>query len=167
MKVEITTVVDTTGTDQVATAVKEQLAGGQGPIHMALEKSAEAYREQLQQRFNSGANWAALSPATIKRKGHNRILIDSGILMGSLTPQYVGAPGQWQQFVDGGVEIGIANYTYPGGIQIEQLVDIHQYGLGTCPKREIVVEPNQNTVAKMTALMDAALVKITGDANGK
>jgi len=51
-------------------------------VRQALSEVGDIYRKAMQDRFESGGDgsWAPLSPATIRRKGHDKILIDKGLL---------------------------------------------------------------------------------------
>jgi phage gpG-like protein len=62
----------------VLTAFQETIAEGE----------AEAFHEE---REPGGSPWAPLAPSTVKKKGHNIILFETGTLLGSLVT--VGGPG--------------------------------------------------------------------------
>lgn len=43
---------------------------------------------------SSGVSWAPLSPWTVRRKGHDRPLIETGVLRGAISPMYVFRQGR-------------------------------------------------------------------------
>ena len=57
-----------------------------GPGDVVMMKIGKAVTEDIQARFDTEGygTWKPLSPLTIKRKGHDKILIDTGIMMGSV-----------------------------------------------------------------------------------
>lgn len=160
MQINIQMEVNETGSNAIKDALKSQLGGGAGPLYDVFIRSAEAVRSHLYNRFISGADWPPLAASTIKRKGHNRILQDTMIMLGALTPSFIGLPGQYQNFSNGNMEIGIAGYTYMNGMPIETVVNIHQNGLGNNPRREIFVAPDEPTITQITKNFDDAITQI-------
>ncbi len=73
-----------------------RLSRKMGDLSPALKVIGEDLVKSTEARFNSqgpapdGARWAALSPATLKRKKHSKILTESGHLRGSIRSQLMG-----------------------------------------------------------------------------
>lgn len=72
---------------------------------------------------SNGESWAPLKPSTIKRKGHDRILIESGALRESLV--HVGGPGNITEVMPRGMLFGA---------DVEYAI-FHQQGTSRMPSR--------------------------------
>jgi phage gpG-like protein len=87
----------------------------------------EAERKLFEsQGRRGGGSWKPLKPDTIRRKGHNRILVRSGMLKASLTE--LGAPFQVMDITNTTIRFGTDD---PIGL-------VHEMGLGTVPRRPII-----------------------------
>src|SRR5437763_185235 len=73
-----------------------------------------------------GGSWKKLKPDTIKRKGHDKILVDTGMLKSSLTE--LGAPFQVMDITKTTIRFGTD----------DPIAIVHDLGLGTVPKRPII-----------------------------
>jgi len=73
-----------------------RLSRKMGDLSPVLRVIGEELVKSTESRFNSqgpapdGARWAALSPATLKRKKHSKILTELGYLRGSIHSQMIG-----------------------------------------------------------------------------
>lgn len=96
------------------------------------------------------------------------ILRDTGTLFAALAPQFTNAPGALQQFGALSVEVGFGGAaSHPGaGITVAELAFAHQIGHGRLPPREIIVEPDAETLRGMAGDMQRALGKMGKDMIG-
>ena len=143
-----------------------------GPIRDAYRVWARQYRSFAQQRFSKysrgGGDWPDLAESTKKgrrgpRKGHTGarqfgILYNIGLLFGTLQPVFASVPGQHQSDLKNGVRVGFGGLgRYPDGkATIADIAAFHQEGSGRLPKREIIVEPDEATLAQMKAVLAQA-----------
>ena len=145
-------------------AEARRAGGGRGPIGAALRAAGGAYMGFIRERYvdysRGGGNWPPLAPSTIRsrRKGKGKqarqtaaifqaqgmpagaasILIDTGTLLGSITP------GQHKtEDIPAGVRVGT---------EVEY-AKYHQRGQGV-PQREIFVQPNQRTVDRIHDILE-------------
>ena len=105
-------------------------------ITRALKQWAARYRGFIRERFDifskGGGNWAPLAPATIaaRRKGKKRkkakpaILRDTGVLFAALSPTF-GKPGQIQEIIKFGVEVGKLGAATVSPEEILEAFDAH------------------------------------------
>ncbi len=98
--------------------------------HVLAQGEAEAFD---QQREPGGTPWEPLKPSTIAKKGHSRILYETGTLMASLAT--VGGPGNISDIYDHGSAFG-TDVEYAG---------FHQTGTSRMPARP-PVGTNDETV---------------------
>ncbi len=154
------------------TIARDLAGGGSGAVRKAFRQMAMVYRSFLQQRFDraskGGGDWPALAPSTQARrrkarKGHKggrsfSILRDTGLLFGVLTPVFAGAPGAVEEMRTNGVLVGFGGPgAYPDGhATIADIASFHDAGGGRLPKREIVVEPDDATLGRMSGLLQSA-----------
>ncbi len=144
-----------------------------------LEKSLKSLRRSGSQAANVRAEKAqrnfrekerAMLAATRDRKQQVEtgegiaILRDTGLLFMALTPELVGAEGQYQLDVEDGVMVGFGGPgTYPDGkATIADIASFHQAGGGRLPQRRIVVPPDEQTVAAMQEDMRRAIRRLLG-----
>lgn len=131
------------------------------------EAWATVYRAEMMERFSKfsrgGGDWPPLAASTIarRRKGKSgkprktSILINTGTLYNTLQPTF-GMPGQIQEVLDKGVRVGIGGmdmHPSGGGLTIGQIASYHQEGGGRLPKREILVEPSEETKEVMGKML--------------
>ncbi len=102
------------------------------------------------QRSPGGDSWAALSPVTVKRKGHSTILFETGALKASLVT--VGGAGNISTVADRGSIFGTS----------DEKSLWHTLGTSKMPKREHV-GTNAETVDKLAiTIADFAVKKLKG-----
>jgi phage gpG-like protein len=76
----------------------------------ALDDVADYWRQREQRRFTTAGDgtWQPLAESTVKRKGHARILFDTGRGMASLTRK--GAPGSVARITGATLQFGTSIY---------------------------------------------------------
>ena len=121
--------------DEALEAIQEGARDG-------LEQAAEDELETIEEGFASGRDalgrrWAGLSPETVRSKGHDRILIDSGNLSESTFVKVTAT---------GTVILGLS----------DSKAAIHEYGTRTIPRRPILGPA-------LTDMKDGGLSKEIGD----
>lgn len=140
----------------------KNLKGGQGPVQKMWFEVAAIYRGFILRRFRKFSrgegNWPQLSPSTIAAKGSSKILIDKGFLVASLNPAFMtGGPVEMTKNRLG-VEIRFSSSSHQSsGLTIADLARVHQLGLGTVPKRKILVKPDDKTMAQIGKLIEKRL----------
>jgi len=116
-------------------------------------------------RFSrGGGDWPPLAESTKHgRRGHRyTVLRDTGLLFGALEFE-LGAepPGQKTEKLAMGVRVGFGGpSSYPDGTSIADIATFHQSGGPKLPKREIIVQPNVETLNAMTNDLEGALQEI-------
>jgi hypothetical protein len=110
---------------------------------------------------DKGKSWKPLAPSTIaarrnKKKSSIRILRDTGLLLQALT---IGAKGNKIVYGSEGVAFGIVGGDRPGGKSIGDIARYHDTGGGRLPQREILVGPDQQTIAGMQSDLRDAVEK--------
>jgi hypothetical protein len=124
------------------------------PVDDACRKQWLArYSAYVRKRFvNRGdGDWAPLAESTIKRRRKNSDvpLRNNGILLAALS---IGGKGNHAKSIPDGVEYGFADTPHEGSKKsIRQIAIIHDQGLGNNPKREILIEPDQNLIDAMSS----------------
>ena len=163
------------------------------PVRGAIRQWAAIYRSFIQLRFRrfsrGGGDWPPLKLSTVRsrRKGKRRsrsrksslamddsgnlvdagigvsILQDTGVLFDALAPEFIGAPGQYQDNIPYGIRVGFGGpASHPGSsVTIADIASYHQTGAGRLPKREILVEPDAPRLHLMARLMVDAMKKMT------
>lgn len=132
---------------------------GWGPMHQALEKASAIYMRSMFRRFNrfsmGGGDWAPLSEITIKKKGHDAILVASDVLRSALDPSTLKKSGLLSAGHNG-FQIGIpSGLSHPNSkLNIDQLAKVHHFGLASrvnkhLPARKILVRPDAATARQM------------------
>lgn len=161
--------------------------GGGGPIGDAFKQWAARYRGFIQQRFaklsKGGGGWPPLKPATIaRRRGGKKvgkrvrtakglqamtraaILRDTGTLFAAVNPTFMGSPGQLETRIRYGIRVGYGGpQRHPSGrATVADIARFHQVGAGNLPKREIMVDPDNQLLTQMAADMQRAIDRIAG-----
>ncbi len=157
-----------------------QVRNTSGPIRTGLRQSGAIYLGFVRRRYvrnsRGGGDWPGLSPVTIKRRrrgngsGSKAILRDTGTLLGALT-----RGGRGNQFRDTrrGVVVG---YGGSGSVvrrrsrgkgggggatsttSLADLAGIHNFGRGHIPQRQIIAEPDAQTLNQITQSITRGLV---------
>lgn len=150
-------------------------SGDNKHLRDAYTKWAVRYRSFVQEEFvknsRGGGLWPALKPATIARRRKNSavILRDTNTLFAALNPVFSGTPGQFQQPLKHGIEVGFGG---PSGhpdapLTVAQLAAVHNTGArikgGRIPKRKIIHQLTADLKSKMGVDMDLALHRIAMD----
>ena len=127
-----------------------------GPFHRMLLKWAIRYRSMLQSRFvkqsRGGGEWKRLKR---KRKrgqlSKAKILRDTGLLLGALSPLFTGAPGAIQKRMKKSIRVGYGGPSRHVGsrITIAKIAHWHQIGAGSLPVRQIIVRPTPRLQKQM------------------
>jgi hypothetical protein len=114
-------------------------------VRQALSEVGDIYRKAMQDRFDTKGDgkWAELSASTRRRKGHDKILIDKGLLRLNVLLADQRLLGDTMHFRLVGERQQIAMY--------------HQHGTQYMPAREIFVEPKASVWHKMEAAVHAKL----------
>lgn len=126
--------------------LRSSLRSGEGPIVEVVEASFETYRKFIVDRFDrfsrGGGNWKKLKPSTVKRKGHNRILVDTKFLRLHLLESIRVLKRIGKKLIVGFE----STVVHPNSkLTIEELENIHDQGLGSSPKRKILIKPDDET----------------------
>jgi phage gpG-like protein len=110
---------------------------------------AEQHAGMFAGEFDSNLNdWATLKPSTIKSKGHDRILVESGALMASLTS--VGGPGNIHEVMPRGMLFGT---------EVEY-AHFHQTGTKKMPARPPVGMSEETLDKLCDKIADATVEKL-------
>jgi hypothetical protein len=142
----------------------DTVINGRSPMGDVYRQWTVRYRAFAQNRFvkqsQGGGDWPDLAPSTKRRrrgprrgyKGARRfaILQDTRTIFNALDPDTKQA-GSLEQVLRDGVRVGYGGSAkHPKApMTIARLTEIHHRGLGHNPKREIIVEPDQQTVRRM------------------
>ncbi len=128
-------------------------------------------RRRFVKNSRGGGNWPGLKPATVRgrRSGRTKttsvkkrktggavaILRNTGTLLGALE---VGSGGNFKRLRNG-VRVGFLSHSKaktrtstgikPSSLSIAKLAAIHNFGKGHMPKRQIIVDPDRQTVNGM------------------
>ena len=101
-----------------------------------------------------------------KRSGQGGVLIlrDTGLLFAALNPT-LNTDGGTEEHVPGGIIVGYGGPARHGNgvATIADIASYHDQGAGHLPQRQIIVEPDDDTNAKMAKDMDHALLKVAKD----
>lgn len=131
----------------------------QQPVTTAMAKDlAVVYAAQVRRHFASqgGGSWEKLSAETLRKRRREgkgaKILRDTGTLLNALS---VGGKGNLTQRLPFGVRFGVDNTG-----ELANLVKWHSTGAGHNPKREILVDPSQQTISRMTRVVARHLGKL-------
>lgn len=121
-------------------------------IFKAMDRIYRAFIRLRWRRFSRGnGNWAPLAKATIKRKGHDLILIDTKLAYESVSPQFEEVfsiqPNKRTQY-KAEVTFG-SKEVYPSGISVNQVMAWHQEGTARMPARPVLVSPDTGTKYNM------------------
>jgi len=162
--------------DEVTPGTTRLLAAFDAIALGAPHPQVDAWRRQVFGRYSAflrrrysifsrgGGGWAALSPRTVARKrAKNRrnknplILRDTNTLYNSLNP---GMPGNQSDVVPGGVAFGYRNFPHPGGPNVAELAEWHQFGGGRLPARPILVDPDDKTRKQIQLDFDRMLQRV-------
>jgi hypothetical protein len=94
------------------------------------------------------------------------ILRDLGLLFAALSPTFSGKPGQLENRIPYGIEIGYGGSHRHGNgrATIADIASYHNVGSGRLPRRQIIVEPPSNVLVAMASDMERALDKMSRDA---
>ena len=160
--------VDLRGLEKFDEIINKDLRkGGNGPIRAAMKQWAARYRGFVQRRFvkfsRGGGDWQPLKNKRRRgKKGKAALLRDTNTMFAALDPQFQRKPGQLQKDVPFGIKVG-----YGGGgshpissLSVTKLAELHQTGEGNLPARQMIVEPDQQTVKGMAADMQRAMGKL-------
>ena len=131
-------------------------------IDKALQKWGVTYNRFMIERFlklsAGGGVWKGLRPATSIAKGHSQKLYEFGDLLDKLKATVNMKFQRGKLYMQAGVTDDAGNH--PSGLSMQQLVEIHQLGLGRVPARTIVVRPPRPVIAEMTNDMQRATEKL-------
>jgi hypothetical protein len=109
------------------------------------------YSSYVRKNFVSrgNGNWPPLAASTVKKRRANSDvpLRDNGILLSALS---IGATGNHSKAIPAGVEYGFSDAPHGDGKTIKEIAIIHDQGLGSNPKREILIEPDDNLIEQMS-----------------
>jgi len=117
-------------------------------LHQAVEstvnKQAQSLGDQIKRTIQSGgAGGPALSPITRAKKGHGTKLVDSNELASSIEVTPAQTNGQ-----DGFVGIPKGR-GHRGGLSLEQLAAIHEFGTARIPARPFIGPTLKKFVPKL------------------
>ncbi len=132
-------------------------------VGKALRQWGVRYRAWTQERFDKfskgGGNWKKLKRKRRRGGDKTSVLRDLGALFTALTPNFIRAPGQFEQ--QGKLSI-IVGYGGPsrhprGNATIADIASFHQLGKGNLPVREIIVDPDTSLQKDMAKDMERGL----------
>lgn len=132
-----------------------------------LRVAADLIRKDIEgfliKRFNifskGGGEWPPLAESTVRRKGHSKILIETGDLLKGVKQglyQRITWSGPWLTIT---LRMRARRKHKPSGLPIQELIEIHQRGLGRVPKRKVLVGPDSVTRAKVERRLKTAMRK--------
>lgn len=130
---------------------------------------AARYRGFLRERFvrysRGGGDWAPLKKK--RRRGARKkaaILRDTGTLFAVLDVAFQNNPGQLQQDLPNGVRVGFGGpETHPeGSMTVARLAEIHHFGEGRMPERQIIVDPSEEVQQDMVGDVERYWKRILG-----
>lgn len=156
-----------------AELTQQEQTNPKGPLLDAFKKCARHYRIFARTRFlklsQGGGEWPPLALCTIKAKGHAKILIETGLLLGALKPSG-GAPGAWEQMIPGGIRVGYggpARYPEYPHRKIAEVALFHQTGdVPIMPMRRVIVAPDAQTKRAMAKEVATALKEVGKQVSG-
>lgn len=136
---------------------RQLAATGGGPFRKLYKQWGARYRGFVRTRFvrfsRGGGSWPKLKS---KRRrgalGAAAILRDTGTLFAALQPVFIGSPGAIEQDIEFGIRVGYGGpHKHPSGagVSIADIASFHQVGAGALPRREIIVAPDNTTIAAM------------------
>lgn len=130
--------------------LRRDLQMSAGPVQSARKESVEIYRDFMIRRFvlfSYGAGtWKPITKSRAKKKGNTRILVDTRFLLQKLRSVLeVVRETTRSMFIAfrSTLRHPTANMT------VAELAEIHHGGLGSNPKRLILVEPDEQTIRGM------------------
>ena len=89
------------------------------------------------------------------------MLRDTGTMFLALAPVLNTSGGAMQTGFPGGIKLGFEGGTHPGkGVTVAQLALIHNNGSSKLPKRQIIVEPDDNLQTLMVADLERGIKKL-------
>jgi hypothetical protein len=131
---------------------------------------AARYRAFLQHRFvlhsRGGGDWPPLKRKR-KRGAKKRaaILRDTNTLFNVLSVAFVNNPGQLQENIPDGIRVGFGGsglHPGKGTMTVARLAEIHHFGLGNMPERQIIVDPDDEVQRKMASDVERYWSKVLG-----
>jgi hypothetical protein len=128
--------------------LRQDLKSGQGVAQEITKEWEKLYRAFILLRFDvfsrGGGNWPPLKRSTIKKKGHNRILVDTNFMRKKLETGIRIIEQSGTSAVIGFVQ----DDRHPSAnLSVAELATIHDRGLGP-PQRKILVAPDLQTIDK-------------------
>lgn len=143
----------------------ESRGGGDWP-RLARSTLAARRRKKVKLRTKTGRRRKFKMGSSVLITKAPKILIDTGILIGALSPRFERKPGQLQKNLSDGIRVGFGgpakHPAKPGEKSPPTISDIaswHQKGnrINNLPQRRIIVDPNEKTLRRMSSLMDIAI----------
>lgn len=104
-----------------------------------------------------GGTWPPIAESTARRKGHRRILYETGDFQAGLRMglnQRISWNGPWLNLT---YSMRARRKHKPSGLPIQRLLEIHQNGLGRMPKRPVIVPPSNETKRKILQRLQKAV----------
>ncbi len=133
--------------------LQRDLQTSTGAVEEARKDCADLYRDFIVRRFvlfSYGAGtWPHLKQSRIKKKGHSRILVDTRFLLQKLAA-IIDIVRETHRSLFMGFRSTIRHPT--AKMQVAELAEIHNSGLGNNPKRPILVEPDNQTNKMMASI---------------
>lgn len=131
-----------------------QLNGhGGGPVMDALKQIIIKIRQFWQAWWrNGGDNWLSLRPQTIRRKGHARILIETGQMISSI--------GRDARIQNGRIVVGI-------GEENAQIALWHHTGAGNLPIRKVIPNNIQQIASPIRQILETGISRQIRQINGR
>lgn len=131
---------------------------------------AERYRAFLQHRFvqysRGGGDWAPLKRKRKRgKKKSAAILRDTSTLFNVLSIAFQNNPGQLQKDIPDGVRVGFGGSgLHPGkrAMTVARLAEIHHFGEGNMPERQIIVDPDNDVQRRMASDVERYWSKVLG-----
>lgn len=119
------------------------------------------YQEYLYNRYQAyargGGDWAPLADSTVRKKGHNLILIESGFMIENFNPTFR-KPSQLSINIPFGIRVQIPDVNHPEAkTSLYNLMSWHANGSSILPVRKIVVPPTSAVKKQMGDRMKLAL----------
>ena len=131
-------------------------------IFKIMDRIYRAFIRLRWRRYSRGeGDWAELRPATVKRKGHDLILIDTKLAYESVNPTFeevfsiqLAKRTQFKAVVAFG-----SKESYPSGLTVNEVMSYHQEGTDNMPARKVLVSPDTSTKRNMERKCKEAVTK--------
>lgn len=132
------------------------VASSSKKLRKSLTSARKTFKSSLKNLFKKGKKKRS---KTVETKAN--VLVDTGTLRNSLAPMMALTLGAFQKNAPGGVKLGWDGGSHPGSkLTVGRLMAIHNFGEGRMPKRQIVVGPDDATIAKLANALSKGIKRL-------